>query len=180
MPLAHPKLDSVRYPTDGYTNTNAINPVTPWLLRKPSSLWGRLSATCHPERSEGSRSSDTQILRSAQNDTPLNAFVLDDLGLSGDVVGARGEHVMCSERTLKSFRPALASSGKKSRSMTRLLSVRWEKAAPAELALVSHQARAGPVTQQPAYGEGKRTRNRGVPTQKRIPPRCGYCTVKGR
>ena len=100
MPLARPTLDSVRYPTDGYTNTNAINPVTPWLLRKPSSLWGRLSATCHPERSEGSRSSDTQILRSAQNDTPLNAFVLDDLGLSGDVVGARREHMMCSERTL--------------------------------------------------------------------------------
>ena len=65
-------------------NTNAINPVTPSLLRRSSSLCGRLFATCHPEHirsaqcklREGSGSSETQILRFAQNDTSLNAFVL--------------------------------------------------------------------------------------------------------
>ena len=66
------------------TNTNALNPVTPSLLRRSPSPWGKVSTTCHPERSEGSGSSETQILcrvytersECAQNDTLLNASVL--------------------------------------------------------------------------------------------------------
>ena len=31
------------------TNTNALNPVTPSLLRRSLSPWGKFSTTCHPE-----------------------------------------------------------------------------------------------------------------------------------